>query len=292
MQYRDDGGVGATRRVPLHLARVVWSHLITSRFGAPLLLARDRGLLVEVTDGLGYGYRGSLYYSLVKISVIHLAKAMAEDFRAHGVAGVTVLAVTPGYLPSEAMLDGFGVTEALRPYTVGDAPALWEAAQEDREAHLAPWMSWARSPSTLDETRQTLIRMQARWLLREDLAVGIFERATGRYLGGSGLHRIDWDLRAFEIGYWLRKSAVGYGYGSEAVQVLTRFAFDTLEANRVEIRMYAANAASRRVPERLGFVFEGRLRNRGLGLDGRPADGLVFALIPEDYRGLAWATPG
>jgi NAD(P)-dependent dehydrogenase (short-subunit alcohol dehydrogenase family) len=92
--------------------RAVWSHLITSRYGAPLLVARGRGLIVEVTDGLGYSYRGSLTYSLVKVSVIHLAEGMAKDLRTHGAAGVTALAVSPGYLRSEVMLDGFGVTEA------------------------------------------------------------------------------------------------------------------------------------------------------------------------------------
>jgi NAD(P)-dependent dehydrogenase (short-subunit alcohol dehydrogenase family) len=89
--------------------RAVWSHLITARYGAPLLLERGAGLLVEVTDGTGYHYRGNLYYSLAKISAIHLAEGMAADLRG---TGVTALAVTPGFLRSEAMLDLFGVTEA------------------------------------------------------------------------------------------------------------------------------------------------------------------------------------
>src|SRR5439155_19815443 len=92
--------------------RAVWSHAITSHFGVPLLVARGAGLVVEITDGTGYDYRGSLYYSLAKISVIHLAQAMDGDFKAHGAPGVTALAVTPGFLRSEEMLDHFGVTEA------------------------------------------------------------------------------------------------------------------------------------------------------------------------------------
>lgn len=89
--------------------RAVWSHIITSRFGAPLLVARGKGLIIEITDGTGYDYRGNLFYSLAKISAIHLAAGMARDLRDHG---VTALALTPGYLRSEAMLDHFGVTEA------------------------------------------------------------------------------------------------------------------------------------------------------------------------------------
>ncbi len=89
--------------------RAVHSHIITSYYGVPLMVARGQGLVIEVTDGTDYRYRGNLFYSLAKISAIHLAEAMAEDLRKYN---ITALAVTPGYLRSEAMLDGFGVTEA------------------------------------------------------------------------------------------------------------------------------------------------------------------------------------
>ncbi len=86
----------------------VTTHLITSHYAAPLLVARGRGLVVEMTDGDGDGYRGSLFYDLAKASVIRLAKGQAEDLRPHGVAAV---AVTPGFMRSEAVLDHFGVSE-------------------------------------------------------------------------------------------------------------------------------------------------------------------------------------
>jgi NAD(P)-dependent dehydrogenase (short-subunit alcohol dehydrogenase family) len=89
--------------------RAVQSHIITSYYGAPLMIARKQGLIIEITDGVDYRYRGNLYYSLAKISAIHLAAAMAEDLRPYRVAAV---ALTPGFLRSEAMLDHFGVTEA------------------------------------------------------------------------------------------------------------------------------------------------------------------------------------
>ncbi len=91
--------------------QAVHSHIITSRWGVPLMVARGRGLVVEVTDGADYGYRGNLFYSLAKVSAIHLAEAMAADLRGRR-SGVTALALTPGFLRSEAMLDHFGVTEA------------------------------------------------------------------------------------------------------------------------------------------------------------------------------------
>jgi len=89
--------------------QAVDTHLITSWYAAPLMVARKRGLIVEITDGVEPGYRGTLFYDLAKASVIRLALAQAADLRPHG---VTAVALTPGFLRSEAMLDHFSVTEA------------------------------------------------------------------------------------------------------------------------------------------------------------------------------------
>jgi len=89
--------------------QAVFSHLITSRHLAPLMVEAKRGLIVEVTDGELSGYRGQLVYDFVKASVNRLAYAMAWDLAG---TGVSALAVSPGFLRSEAMLDRFGVTEA------------------------------------------------------------------------------------------------------------------------------------------------------------------------------------
>jgi NAD(P)-dependent dehydrogenase (short-subunit alcohol dehydrogenase family) len=90
------------------LRQAVETHLITSRFALPLLVARARGLVVEVTDGNTARYRGSVFYDLAKSAVIRLAVAQAAELRPHGVAAV---AITPGFLRSEAVLEHFGVTE-------------------------------------------------------------------------------------------------------------------------------------------------------------------------------------
>lgn len=99
---------GSLDKALLMQRRAVHSHMITSYYGAPLMVRRKSGLIVEITDGFDYRYRGNLPYSLAKISVIHLAEAQAKELRPHGVAAVSV---TPGFLRSEEMLDHFGVTE-------------------------------------------------------------------------------------------------------------------------------------------------------------------------------------
>ncbi|PRY01994.1 SDR family oxidoreductase [Allonocardiopsis opalescens] len=93
----------------LRLLRLaVDSHIITSAHALPLLVRRPGGLVIEVTDGTDTGgYRGSFYYDLAKSSVIRMAAAQAAELRPHGGSAV---ALTPGFLRSEAMLDHFGVT--------------------------------------------------------------------------------------------------------------------------------------------------------------------------------------
>ena len=89
------------------------THLITSHHALPLLVRRPGGLVVEVTDGTAaYNadhYRVSLFYDLAKTSVIRLAWAQAQELRARG---GTAVALTPGWMRSEAMLDHYGVGEA------------------------------------------------------------------------------------------------------------------------------------------------------------------------------------
>jgi NAD(P)-dependent dehydrogenase (short-subunit alcohol dehydrogenase family) len=91
------------------LDSAVRTHILTSRYGVPRMVERRTGLVVEITDGHVMGYRGTLFYDLAKMAAIRLAYDMALELEPHG---VTALAVTPGFLRSEAMLDRFGVTEA------------------------------------------------------------------------------------------------------------------------------------------------------------------------------------
>jgi NAD(P)-dependent dehydrogenase (short-subunit alcohol dehydrogenase family) len=87
----------------------VHTHILTSRYAAPLMIENRRGLIVEIGDGDTLGYRGTLFYDLVKITVSRLAYVMAEELHRHGVAA---LALTPGFMRTETILEHFGVTEA------------------------------------------------------------------------------------------------------------------------------------------------------------------------------------
>ncbi|MGW1270207.1 SDR family oxidoreductase [Streptomyces sp. NPDC002491] len=97
----------------LRLLRLgVETHAITSHFLLPLLVRQPGGLVVEMTDGTadynGANYRNSYFYDLVKNSVLRMAFVLAHELRPHG---GTAVAVSPGWMRSEMMLDAFGVTE-------------------------------------------------------------------------------------------------------------------------------------------------------------------------------------
>ncbi len=99
------------------LKQAIHSHIITSHYAVPLIVGsgrkvtrkRRRGIIFEITDGDAFYYRGNISYDLVKISVIGLAFAMASELRKRDVVAV---ALTPGFLRSEAVLEHFGVSEA------------------------------------------------------------------------------------------------------------------------------------------------------------------------------------
>lgn len=89
-------------------------------------------------------------------------------------------------LPDELV----GERVLVRPLRTGDGAAVWEAVEESRE-QISRWLPWVEKTLGPDDSEAAARRGAARWQAREDLMVGVWERATGRYLGGSGLHRID-----------------------------------------------------------------------------------------------------
>ena len=170
----------------------------------------------------------------------------------------------------------------LRAPRRGDGPRV-NAAIGETLGELAPWMPWAGAMPSVDESEVHCRRQQAKFILREDFVFLIFERRAdgeeGDYLGGTGLHRIDWALRRFEIGYWRRAGHAGRGIVTEAVRAMARLAFDTLGARRVEIRMDDQNERSWKVAERAGFTLEALLRLDSATPGGEPRSTRVYARV-------------
>ena len=157
------------------------------------------------------------------------------------------------------------------------------AAVLESQAELRQWLPWAVDIPDEAEYEANIRRGYTRFLNREDLWMMILLKDTGVIIGGSGLHRINWDVPRFEIGYWLSTAYTRQGLMTEAVAAITHFAFETLDARRVEIRVDSNNHKSIAIPQRLGFVLEGTLHQEARHhLTNELRDTLIFAKIKVD----------
>ena len=181
-----------------------------------------------------------------------------------------------------------GKRVCLHPYAVGDGAAVQQAIEESRDL-LRPWMAWTDSRRTVQACETYVRQALAKWLTQEEITVGMWDCSTERFLGGIWLYPIDWSVPAMAIGYWVRASAQGQGYVTEAVTLLSKLAFTTFKAQRVSIQCEAANTRSANIPRRLGFVHEATLRNHSRNTLGELTDTLIFAITRQDYDQLQWS---
>ncbi|OIN86874.1 MAG: GNAT family N-acetyltransferase [Alphaproteobacteria bacterium CG1_02_46_17] len=143
----------------------------------------------------------------------------------------------------------------IRNILPGDGAAMQEVRTESWD-DLCKWMDWTnKGLGTVEEAEKIIRTNYAKFILREDMMCAAFTH-DGRLISMCGLHRFDWRARSFDIGYYVRSSEHNKGYATELANALTRFAFGALKANRVTIYAATANAASRRVIEKLGFTLE------------------------------------
>ncbi|WP_342476919.1 GNAT family N-acetyltransferase [Paenibacillus sp. FSL H7-0350] len=166
----------------------------------------------------------------------------------------------------------------IRSVAWGDGATVHEAVQESA-VELRHWMPWAQQVPSVEESEVSIRKSRLQFLERSDIRLLLFHKKTGQLIGSSGLHRIDWLVRKFEIGYWVRTSYAGQGYISEAVNAITDFAIQELQANRLEIRCDSRNTQSARVAERTGFTLEGILRNDKTDVTGSLRDTMVYSKV-------------
>lgn len=169
----------------------------------------------------------------------------------------------------------------LRGPRPGDGKEL-RAAISDSINELKEWMPWATGIPTEEEAEENVRNAFLKFLKREDLRLNIYLKGTETLVGCSGLHRIDWSVPKFEIGYWCRTTHTRQGYIREAVEAIERFSFETLKAKRLEIRCDPLNIRSRRIPEVLGYQLEGTFRNDDRSTNGELRDTMIFAKTDTD----------
>lgn len=143
----------------------------------------------------------------------------------------------------------------IRRWTVEDAPALGAAIAANLD-HLRPRMAWtAAEPLTLDARRELIAGWTDAWADGDEVVMGIWQ--NDKVVGSTGLHRRGWP-DGVEIGFWVAADHQGRGIATRVSEALVDLVFAETEFDAVYLANDVENAASRRIPEKLGFTHLGR----------------------------------
>lgn len=157
---------------------------------------------------------------------------------------------------------------------------LYQLVEENRE-HLRKWLPWVDSMVSPYDFEAVI----PVWLnqIAENSAYNLGIVYKGELVGSIGLHQIDWYNKMASIGYYLAKKAEGHGIITRTVQAVINYAFFALGLNRIEIRCGVQNLKSRAIPERLGFVKEGIIRD-GEHLNGYFHDLIIYSMLAREWH--------
>jgi [ribosomal protein S5]-alanine N-acetyltransferase len=191
---------------------------------------------------------------------------------------VTREETTPIEFPVEGISDR---SIRLRLRADADTPAVVAACRDPEVPR------WTRVPEPYDE------RTAAEWTVEskrqqeagEGLHLVIADAESDEFLGSIGVHDIDRAEGRCNIGYFLAPEARGRGVMRRAVQLLSRWAFENLPVERIEITIHPENAASRAVAEHAGYAFEGVLRSHTI-IKGTRRDMAMYSLLRNELHEL------
>lgn len=167
-------------------------------------------------------------------------------------------------------------TLLLRAPQPSDAENLYRAIWESK-AELMAWMPWCHAAYSVRDAEQWLAGLHDATDDGERPFV-IVDESTGQILGGTGLNQIDPINRRANLGYWVRTAACGRGIATAAARRVAKYAFETLDIERIEIVAAVENRASQRVAEKLGASREGILRRR-MRVGDTQHDAVSYSLV-------------
>jgi len=167
----------------------------------------------------------------------------------------------------------------LRGYEVSDAPGIFAYASD---AETTPYMAWDRH-RTLSDARQFLNGIVADHYQRQSLDYAVcLASDPGRVIGGTGVYRQPGAHEGMELGYILARPHWGQGLGPEAVRRLIDYAFETTGVERIFAPIFAENARSRRLAEKVGLTLDGVMRS-ALAFRGRRWDEAVYSILRPEW---------
>lgn len=175
---------------------------------------------------------------------------------------------------------GGGMT--LRVYKPEDAAELQRATVESYE-HLRPWMPWAKTEQSLDQTEAIIRSLMSSYYGNTDFTLGVWEGDT--LVGGTGFHLragpTDW--RVGEIGMWIRGSHAGQGWGTRVLEQMLQWGFEEWGWMRLIWKCDSENTASARVAEKCGMTKEATFVSSSVNTAGKRTDMYLFAMLRDEW---------
>ncbi len=169
---------------------------------------------------------------------------------------------------------------SLKMLEIRHAAELFNLIQANRD-NLREWLPWLDGIQKVDDVRLFIESTIKQYCGNDGFTAGIFYK--GNICGVIGYNCANWKNRHISLGYWLGEEFRGKGIITKACRAFINHAFDEWKLNRVEIRVAAQNWKSRAIPERLGFTFEGIVRQAGWLYD-HFVDHAIYGMLAEEWK--------
>lgn len=182
----------------------------------------------------------------------------------------------PVEFPVEGISDG---SIRIRLWADSDEPAVIAALQDPEIPR------WTRVPENYDESdaSEWTVERRRQQETGEGVHLVIVDAEGDEFLGAIGVHDVEREEGRCNIGYYLAREARGGGVMTRAVRMLSKWVFESLPVERIEIPVIVENSASRRVAERAGYAFEGVLRSHTV-IKGQRRDIAMHSLLRGELR--------
>ncbi|MBD8070045.1 GNAT family N-acetyltransferase [Bacillus sp. PS06] len=171
---------------------------------------------------------------------------------------------------------------SLKLIELTDADRVFELTDNSRE-YLREWLPWLDFTQNVEDTKEFIRGTLKGYSENSSLTTAIL--FNGEIVGVAGFNSLNWSNKTAYIGYWLGKDYQGNGIMTKVAKALTDYAIHSLNLNKVEIRAAVKNKKSRSVPERLGFVNEGTIRQAEWLYD-HFVDHIIYGILASEWKKL------
>ena len=169
---------------------------------------------------------------------------------------------------------------SLKLIELNDAARVFELTDQSRN-YLKEWLSWIDFTESVEDTKSFIRGCLKGYADNQSLNTVIF--FNGDIVGTAGFNSINWSNHTAYIGYWLGEEYQGKGIMTKVAKALTDYAINHLHLNKVEIRVATENKKSRSIPERLGYVNEGTIRQAEWLYD-HYVDHVVYGVLAREWK--------